>query len=365
MKRLRAELEAAGAFEHREAAGWAKFAFALAALVLACVGVARGPAWAWAALVPIAAVAAMTATLIGHEGSHGSFSSRPASNRLLVHVTMPLLSGISGVYWKHKHDVLHHGHPNVASKDPDVDLWPMASSSADYERAGPLQRWFQRNLQGYLFWPATLGLPTSMRLASYADLARRLRAQGPRRALVVDAAGIAGHYALWLLLPALLWGALPALALYAAVWTLTGPMLAAIFAPAHIGMPVMVDEHRDWRHQFETTRNFRTPRWLSFFYVGLDRQVEHHIFPKIPHQNLRRAAVVVRRWCGEVGLPYHEVGLGEALRSVTAFMHDAWQLDATSARGGVAGRPKTGPARAPASDVGGGLDPVGPSALSG
>ncbi len=376
MKRLRAELKAAGVFEHHELSGWLKLGLMFALLALAYVGLARGPAWAAIALAPLAALAATTATLIGHEGSHGSFSGRRASNRALEYLTLPVLSGVSSLYWKHKHNVLHHGHPNVVAKDPDVELWLMATTSADYDRAPPLQRWFQRNLQAYFFWPLTLALPTLMRAPSYVHLYRHLRDRGPSTAALLDAACLVAHYALWLLAPALAWGPLTALAIYVGIWALAGPMLAAIFAPAHMGMPVMLDAHAGWRQQLETTRNFRTPRWLAYFYVGLDHQVEHHIFPRIPHQNLRRAGDIMRRWCGELGLPYHEDSVVTSIRSATAFLRDAWQIDASSTRRAPAARPPAPrpsaakpPAARPSADetaaARGALESMGSSPLGG
>jgi hypothetical protein len=80
-----------------------------------------------------------------------------------------------------------------------------------------------------------------------------------------------------------------------------------------------------WRHQLETTRNFVLPRWISGFFVGLDFQVEHHLFPRMPHQQLRRASPVVRRWCARAGIPYQELGYDAAVIDVTRFMAAAWQ----------------------------------------
>ena len=326
MKRLRAELKAAHVFEHRERAGWIKLALMLAALFACCTGIALGPVWCWLLLVPAAALATTTATLIGHEGSHGSFSANSRSSQLLVHLTLPLFAGISGLYWKHKHNGLHHGHPNVVGSDPDIDLWPIATSRAEYERSGPALRWFQRNLQGWLFWPASTTLATFMRGPSYVFLLRQLRTRGLTKNLASDVGCLVAHYVLWVGVPSLVFGFWPAFALYMSVWALVGVMLAVIFTPAHLGLPLMVDQHHGWRHQLETTRNIRTPRWLAYFYVGLEHQLEHHIFPQIPHQNLPRASAIMRRWCAELGLPYRDVGWFEAVRSVTVFVRDAWQI---------------------------------------
>jgi fatty acid desaturase len=333
MKRLRAELKAAHVFEHHVASSWIKLGLMVAATLGCCAGIAFGPSWTWLLWVPAAALATTTATLTGHEGAHGSFSAKAGDNQLLSYLTLPLIAGISAMYWKHKHNGLHHGHPNVVGSDPDIELWPMATSRAEYERAGPVLRWFQRNTQGYLFWPASSTLAQMMRLPSYAFIYRQLRDGGATarvtRLAYLDVACLLGHYALWLGLPSLYFGFLPVLATYMSIWAVVSVMLAVIFTPAHLGLPLLVDQHHDWRHQLETTRNIRTPRWLAYFYVGLDYQIEHHIFPQIPHQNLPRAGVIMRRWCAEVGLPYRDVGWFAAIASVTAFVRDAWNLDAS------------------------------------
>jgi fatty acid desaturase len=330
MKRLRAELKAAHVFEHRERQGWLKLATMLTLLLVCCVGMAYSPSWTWLLWVPLAALATTTATLIGHEGSHGSFSSSGRSNQLLVYITLPLFAGISGMYWKHKHNGLHHGHPNVVGSDPDIELWPLATSRAEHLRSGPVLRWLQRNMQGWLFWPGSSTLATFMRLPSYVFLAKQLRSRGVTRGWLGDVACLVAHYALWLGLPALVFGFLPVLGFYFGVWALVGLMLTVIFAPAHLGLPLMEDQHKDWRHQLETTRNIRTPAWLAYFYVGLEHQLEHHIFPQIPHQNLARAGTIMRAWCHEQGLPYRDVGYFEALVSVTRFVRDAWDIDPSS-----------------------------------
>ncbi|MEY4512478.1 MAG: hypothetical protein RLZZ450_4600 [Pseudomonadota bacterium] len=349
MKRLRAELKAAQVFEHRERSGWIKLALMVTALLACCAGIVLGPVWSWFLWVPAAALVTTTATLLGHEGSHGSFSSSSRQNQLMVHLTLPLFAGISGMYWKHKHNGMHHGHPNVVGSDPDIELWPMATSRAEYERSGPLLRWFQRNLQSWAMWPASLTLSTFMRVPSYTFLVRQLRTRGLTKNLVIDAGLLVGHYALWVGVPALVFGFWSAFALYMSVWAVVGTMLTVIFTPAHLGLPLLSDQHNGWQHQLETTRNIRTPRWLAYFYVGLEHQLEHHIFPQIPHQNLARAGVIMRRWCVEQGLPYRDVGWFEALHSVTVFVRDAWKIDVSSsvASAAPAHEPSSLPAHEP------------------
>jgi fatty acid desaturase len=299
----------------------------LLVLGVSLTGVVLLPAWAALILVPIAAGAATTATMLGHEGGHRSFSARPAMNQLFLNITLPLLSGMSALHWKHKHNQLHHGHPNVLDRDPDIELWPMAMSRRDYERAGPFHRWFQRNLQSYFFWPMSVIIPTSMRMPNVPFLVRYARTRGIDGAWVADVACLLAHHVLWLVIPAFVFGVLPVVALYLSLWGVSGILLGMAFAPAHIGIPLVAEQRTDWVHNLETTSNLLMPRWLSWLVVGLDHQVEHHIFPGIPHGNMRKAGPIVSRWCAENGLPYRQEPFITALWRVTTFMRHAWRTE--------------------------------------
>jgi fatty acid desaturase len=109
---LRAELRAAGAFEHHELHSWVKLTF-LVTGVVACLTAIGVFGWIAVPLIPIASILSTSTTMLGHEGSHKSFSRSPARNALLQHLTFPLFSGLSALYWREKHDRRHHGHPNV------------------------------------------------------------------------------------------------------------------------------------------------------------------------------------------------------------------------------------------------------------
>ena len=43
-----------------------------------------------------------------------------------------------------------------------------------------------------------------------------------------------------------------------------------------------------------TTMNVDTPKWLDFVHIGLQFQIEHHLFPRLPRHNLRLARDMVR-----------------------------------------------------------------------
>jgi len=373
---LRAELRIAGVFEHRELRSWLKLGFLLsgtAACILAMVYF--GP-WAALAAIPIASVFCTATAMMGHEGSHRSFSKSPVRNAIQVYLTFPLFSGLGALYWHNKHDRLHHGHPNVEGRDPDIKPFPLfsglgalywhnkhdrlhhghpnvegrdpdikpfpfVSSRGDHERSGKGERWFQRNFQRWAFWPMSTLMALGMRRSSILYLIRFPKKHGFTRAWFIESACMAAHYTGWLVIPSLVWGPLVAFFIYLTIWGGVGVFLALVFAPAHIGLPIVEEQHNDWLHQVETTRNLELPRVISYFFIGLDYQVEHHIFPKIPHQNLPRAAAITKDWCRRHGVAYQSGPYLDALVDSARFMADAWTRDAVDpieVRAGLVGK---------------------------
>lgn len=55
---------------------------------------------------------------------------------------------------------------------------------------------------------------------------------------------------------------------------------------------------------------------IEFMHGGLHLQVTHHLFPRLPRHNLRRASVLVKEFAEEQGLTYSEFGFVDANREV-------------------------------------------------
>jgi len=323
---LRAELRLAGVFEFREGRCWVELVSLVAALTACFTGIALLGWMSALVLVPIASVLATSLAMMGHGGSHRSFSASPGRNAFLTYFAFPLFSGLSALYWHNKHDRLHHGHPNVEGVDPDIRPYPFVSTRGDHERASPGLRWFHRHFQSWAFWPMTTLMALGMRRSSLLYL---LRYEDKRdRKWMIDTACIAAHYTLWMVVPSLIWGPLIGIGLYSAMWAGVGVCLVFVFAPAHMGLPIVTEQNKDWVHQLETTRNLEMPRVLGFFFIGLHYQVEHHLFPKIPHPNLPRAAEITRDWCARHGVVYHSMPYLAALADASQFIHTAFDRDA-------------------------------------
>jgi fatty acid desaturase len=57
-------------------------------------------------------------------------------------------------------------------------------------------------------------------------------------------------------------------------------------------------------------------------YGGLNYQIEHHLFPNMPNNRLKEAKEVVREFCRDRGLPYHETGVWQSNKEILGYMHE-------------------------------------------
>lgn len=58
------------------------------------------------------------------------------------------------------------------------------------------------------------------------------------------------------------------------------------------------------QRQLRTTMDVSCPAWLDFVHGGLQFQVVHHLFPRVPRHNLRALQVLVREFCAETEIEY-------------------------------------------------------------
>ena len=332
MADLRKKLQEHGLLEKPTAKSWLKISFLLCVLAgLYSAHVVLPLKWGLA-LIPITALFTCTVAMIGHEGVHSSACKSKAGNISLAAVAFPLFSGLSMEYWREKHNVQHHAHPNVVDRDPDIHSWPLTFSKEEYERSSGWRRFFQRNIQAYVFWPISLLVGHLMRWdgIKYILLQPIKKKKGRfSKMWMLDTSLIIVHFFLWLALPILLgvsWQV--TFGFYILLWSIVGVYLTAIFIVGHAGRPIVAEYDENWRLQIETGRRIKLGKIGSFFFVGLDYQIEHHLLPALSHFNLSKAAPIVKEYATERGWEYEEVGFFRALwRSTIALAH-AWKTPA-------------------------------------
>ncbi len=248
---------------------------------------------------------------LAHDIAHRQVFRSGRANRTASLIIGNLLLGLSYGWWVTKHN-LHHSHPNNVELDPDVNFPVIAFTEEQALDKRGIWRWFVKR-QAYLFFPLLTLESYNMRFHSLRVLVQH-KAQQP----LLEGLIIAVYYAAYLglilsLLP--LGQAVLFIVLHHACW---GIYLGLIFAPNHKGMPY-VDETTELdflRSQVLTSRNVFSHPVTDFFYNGLNFQIEHHLFPSMPRNNLRHAQTIVKAFCQQKDIPYYETSIVQSYREI-------------------------------------------------
>jgi len=194
--------------------------------------------------------------------------------------------------------------------DRDLDLDPPFTVLDRRYVAAP--KWLRRFYQAQ--W---LTLPLALFFTSFSAqkdgvlhlLGVFRRRRGPARRRRLDLALLLLHFALWLALPALIWGPGPAILAYLLRMLATSYLIFCTFAPAHFPVDAVALSNEFRTHDFVerqvwTTLNFSTGPIGRFLCAGVEFQIEHHLFPNLSHTMYPRISGLVRKFCEQRGCPY-------------------------------------------------------------
>lgn len=314
------EVQAAGLMTRRRR--W--YGLRLAAAATGLVGVAAAVAVvgdSWWVLLPAAALAVVLTQVafLGHDCCHRQVFTSHTVNEWTSRVLSSLIGGLSYGWWMNKH-TRHHSGPNQESRDPDIAPGVVAFTPAVAAGKRGLAAWAVRT-QGWWFFPLLLLEGVNLHVSSVRHVLDRSRPAPARRWLDVTflAVRLLGYPVLLcaVLSPAKAAGFLTVqLALF-------GLLLGGAFAPNHTGMAIVPAGARvDFlRRQVMMSRNISGGPVVDFVMGGLNRQIEHHLFPSMPRPQLRLAQPYVRAYCARHGIPYTETTLPGAYRKIVRYLN--------------------------------------------
>jgi fatty acid desaturase len=285
----------------------AKIAINAVLLGLALIGLrmaSLGPWW-WLAEVAFLSFVFVQIAMLGHDVVHLQFVRAGRVNTALGLILGNLVVGVSRAWWSYNHGA-HHARPNDPAHDPNANILFLACTSEQARSRPVWVRWIIRH-QVALLIPIFALEFFSMHYQSL-EYAFRRRAGCARTELLL----LGGHYALYFTGLVLALGPTGALAFAFVHHVMTGLYMATIFAPNHKGMPLAPTTRAAGgflREQVLTARNIHGNWFIDLVYGGLNYQIEHHLFPSMPRNNLRRARPIVRRYCQTLGIAYCETSL--------------------------------------------------------
>jgi len=234
--------------------------------------------------------------------------------------------------WRYGHNVRHHGNTNVAGKDPDIHFGPVRLT--EHTPHGRRHRYqlpfavgvlfpffgFLMNLHFTGLTDAYVGNGRPEQFDFITDRSKESVRAAWKKALRKYVPYFILNYVFF-----------PALAGPFFWKVLLGNWLAErmrdVYSAAtifcgHVGHDVKsypegtkASGRADWYvMQVEAANNFEVSRPISVLCGGLDRQIEHHLFPTRPPERLREIAPHVPAICGRYGIEYRTDTWGRTLQ---------------------------------------------------
>jgi fatty acid desaturase len=245
-----------------------------------------------------------------HDSGHRAVFSSVRSNEILGAICCSLI-GMVFDNWRTRHN-LHHSFPNQEGKDPDLEIPLIATSAAIYARKSSLHRSLMP-YQAYYYFPLGALASFSNRLGTFSYFrARRSLSNLTRFAIYLP--GVVFLF----VLPFALFSPEKALFVLSIVHITSGLYLANCFAPNHKGMAIISSNSTASfiERQVATSRNVKGGLLTDIILVGLNHQVEHHLFPNCPRNKLHLLRPYVLDACEALGLTYVEAGIIETNKAI-------------------------------------------------
>jgi len=256
--------------------------------------------------------------LLGHEAGHRQMFHHSWKHDLVGLIGGNLLVGMSYSWWMDKHN-RHHSNPNQMDMDPDIEIPFLDFTGKEDLKSLSKFRQFLVKHQAFILFPALMTVSIGLQYNSVLYLLRNK----PK------------YYALeWILLGAHLLLYVALVFAFLSIWqailfiiihqALTGFYLGSIFAPNHKGMPVLdKDDKTSFLHrQVLTARNIYANPITDFWYGGLNYQIEHHLFPSMPRNKLKEAQTIVKAFCQEHDIAYHETTMMQSFKEILQYLHE-------------------------------------------
>ncbi|EER25550.1 linoleoyl-CoA desaturase, putative [Coccidioides posadasii C735 delta SOWgp] len=254
-----------------------------------------------------------------HDAGHMGITHNFHVDTVIGIIVADYIGGLSLGWWKRNHNV-HHIVTNSPEHDPDIEHMPFFAishrffsnlRSTYYERIMKYDLFaqFLIRYQHYLYYPILLFGRFNLYRLSWEYLLLR---QAPRRGpawwhLWFEVVGQVffwawyGYGVVYLNIPD--WR--NRLVFILVSHMVQGPLHVQITL-SHFAMSTAdLGVHESFpQKMLRTTMDVDCPTWLDFFHGGLQFQVIHHLYPRIPRHNLRSAQNLVKDFCKDVDIPY-------------------------------------------------------------
>jgi len=257
---------------------------------------------------------------LSHDFLHHQVFKNRKYNNFMGYLIGNVFQGFSVSWWKAKHN-LHHAVPNVAGFDPDIDTLPFLAWSEkliENELTGLPQILIK--YQYIFYFPLLSAARMSWLIQSwlYADKKANANVRN------VELFCLMLHYT-WYFAIMFSFMSIKESLLYILVsQATTGLLLSSAFSLNHNGMKI-------WESGSQATLDFNTLQvttgrdvsglFTHWFMGGLDKQIEHHLYPRIPRHNLIEVQKFVEPICVKHNISYHKTGFLDGTKELLSRLY--------------------------------------------
>ncbi|MFC7458590.1 fatty acid desaturase family protein [Brachybacterium sp. GCM10030267] len=245
------------------------------------------------------------AAFLAHDSAHQQVFASGRRNEWFSRIVGNLVVGLSLAWWTRKHNK-HHAHPNTIGKDGDIAGGVLVFVPGDEKGRTGFMGWLAKR-QGWAFIPMLSLFAFVLHFEAISSVVKNRKMKHRVAEGLLVAIRLIGFPALAVAAMGPLW----ALAFLGVQFAVFGIYMGGSFAPNHKGMALLPEDLEvDYlRRQVLTSRNITGGRPMDWAMGGLNLQVEHHLFPRMPSSNLRKVRPLVKEFCAEKNIPYTETDL--------------------------------------------------------
>ena len=256
--------------------------------------------------------------LMAHDLCHRCVTRNTRVDKRLAYIFGTLIGGVGAGWWNKEH-CEHHAVTQVIDGDPSAGAHPvLCPHTSMMDKLGPALRYLVK-FQALYYVPVCVFVGrVNLHIISIL--------KAPSKDKLTDLC-LMGGYAAYnaCLLQAVEPGA--RLMYFVLSNTVCG-ILHLVLNMNHYPMPMLsFDTAMDlgfFRFQCVTTLNIKTNGWTSWYYGGLENQIEHHLFPLMPRHYLPKITARVKKLCEEHTVPFTVAkGFFDANNKVMKTLNDA------------------------------------------
>ena len=277
--------------------------------------------WSWLNVLLFPSLYWMSAAML-HDGSHFAVSRDWRINWGMQYMYRVIVSPYD---WLHQHVIGHHPYTNIHNKDPDLNH----SREIRYTEH---TKWNTKYIkQEKIYFILTAFLLLVVNIKNSVSLIISQKYNSTLYKIPIDTKYSILHLCdtilyvyLFLILPFQIWTPFYAIKHAIIPYLLLSSIFNINASVNHTHKNSIKGQNKNWYiHQVTTSNNFGSHLPHYYTSIGLNYQIEHHLFPTVNHCHLQDIQPIVKSLCEKHGILYHHTGgYKEALIGVYEHMRE-------------------------------------------